>query len=215
MMHIWRSWWIACAIATLIAVQPAHAASYGAAKGADAATVSLVLPAADVPPGFVPQPQRSFAISRAAMRGMLGNFVSQAFLKSGWTAGYHGWLDATSQQGNMFVTYDLYRFKTAASAQADQTLFQSLVSGVETPLVDARLPGNAMVYIDQTGTYGQDKPFVVVEVVFSSGSVLADIAGYFGGGDAAAANADASSTIAATSSVVSWLARLPQPAVQR
>jgi hypothetical protein len=185
------------------AMLPAYAADsslIGVAKSTD-----LALPAANAPAGYVARPSQGYAITRATMRPMLGNHLTSAFEHYGWTSGYHGWLDAIDLRGNMFVTYDLFGFKSAAGAQAAQASYVGLIPGVESSITDRRMPKGASVFIDQTGTYGQGQPFVVVEIVFRTDNVLGDITGYYSGGDAVAANSATASTIAAASAIATWL----------
>lgn len=189
------------------------------ARAADTDTITiknatdLLLPAEDAPAGFTVNLANGRPINNAMLLTVLGKHMSYVFHKDGWTTGYHGWLDANDPTGDVFVTYDFYGFKKSAGARAAVASYLGLVLGVQNTVNDSRLPSNATVFIDGTGTYDPNgQPFTVVEIVFQVHNVLADITGYYAGGDASAADAARATTIAATAGLSDWLQAQSHPA---
>jgi hypothetical protein len=175
----------------------------------------LTLPAENAPAGFTSNPSNGRAIDNAFMLTVLGRHMNYIFHKDGWTTGYHGWLDANNPAGDAFVTYDFYGFKKSAGAHAAVAPYLGLVLGVQNPVNDNSLPSNATVFIDGTGTYDPaGQPFTVVEIVFQVNNVLADVTGYYSGGDSAAADQATATTIEATAGLSDWLQAQSHPAQQ-
>ena len=82
-----------------------------------------------------------------------------------------------------------------------------LALGVQTPIAPGELPPNTEVFVDSTGTFGPNlTPFVAVEVEFNVQNVLADVTGYYEGGDNTAIDEATTGTIDAASSIGNWLA---------
>jgi hypothetical protein len=195
---------IAVALAlALSALLPSAAARSGVS--AAVSPVDLSLPAGYVPAGYVAVPANSYALTRAGMVPLLGNYLTGVFVHNGWSAGFHGWLEASDPSGAAFVTYDLFEFRTTAGAQSVLTPYLDLMSGTETVLSDSRLPAGAAVFLDTAGTYGPGKPFAAAEVVFCLHNVLADATGYYDGGDAAADNGAVAAAIGAVAPIAAWL----------
>jgi hypothetical protein len=168
---------------------------------------SLAIPAAALPAGFSMDRSQSAPITRKSLLPTLGKHASAIFQRAGWVTGYHGWLDANDLTYNAFVTYDFYGFKSASGAAAANGLLLGLALGVQTPTSQAGLPADAEVFVDSTGDFGPAfKPFVAAEVIFRVQNVLADVTGYYEGGDAATIDAATSGSIAAASSIGNWLA---------
>jgi hypothetical protein len=188
------------------------------ALAADGATISvkkaadLMVPSQQAPAGFSVNQANGRVINNAMILTVLGKHLNYLFHTDGWTTGYHGWLDANDPSGDGFVTYDFYAFKTSAGASKAMASYEGLVLGVENPVNDSRLPANATVFIDGTGTYGASgEPFTVVEIVFQVNNVLADVTGYYAGGDSNAADAARSTSIAATAGLYDWLQSQAHP----
>jgi hypothetical protein len=173
----------------------------------------LVLPASSVPPTFTLRASEGQAMSVTSLRPLLGRHLTGIFAKNGWTAGYHGWLDANDLRGDGFATYDVYGFKANAGARAAAPAYLGLILGVRTPISDRRLPSNASVFIDGTGTYNPSGlPFTVVEIVFRVDNVVADVTGYNTGNSAADTDAARETATLATVSLASWLHAQSHPA---
>jgi hypothetical protein len=173
----------------------------------------LALPAASVPPDFTPKVSASQPITTATMRPVLGKHVTLLFLKDGWTAGFHGWLDARQLQGDAFITYDFYGFKDSAGARAAAKSYLGLILGVQTQNNERHLPRNATLFIDGTGAYGPSgQPFTVVEIAFRVNNVLADVTGYYAGSSASATDAARKISVDAGVSLFGWLQSQSHPA---
>ena len=168
---------------------------------------SLTIPSAAVPNGFSVDAMQSNPISRSVLSATLGDYASSLFQENGWALGYHGWLNSNNLTYKAFVTYDFYGFKTASGAAASSSVMLGLALGVQTPIAPGKLPPNTEVFVDSTGTFGPNlTPFVAVEVEFNVQNVLADVTGYYEGGDNTAIDEATTGTIDAASSIGNWLA---------
>jgi hypothetical protein len=167
---------------------------------------NLIIPNSALPAGYAAEPVQSNAMTFASLLPTLGKHAYALFQHDGWVAGYHGWLNSNDMTYKAFLTYDFYGFKTAAGAEAASNLVLGLALGVQTPTSQNGLPSNAEVFVDSTGDYGQDlKPFVAVEIVFRVQNVLADVTGYFEGGDSKTIDDATNGSISAASSIGNWL----------
>ncbi len=168
---------------------------------------SLAIPATAVPAGYTIDSSHSGAITRQSLLPTLGKHVSSLFQRDGWVTGYHGWLNATDLTYKAFVTYDFYGFKTANGAEVDTGYILGLALGVQTPTAQGRLPTDAEVFVDSTGEFGPELThFVAVEIVFRVQNVIADVTGYYEGGDSTTIDAATNGAIQAASSIDGWLA---------
>ncbi len=189
-----------------LTLQPARAGS--TLVPADSPS-SLAIPGSAVPTGYTVDGMQSHAITNQLMLSTLGQHASKLFQQEGWVTGYHGWLNANDLTYQAFITYDFYGFKTAIGAQAAASLYLGLALGVQTPTSNGALPPDAQVFVDSTGDYSTNlndlQPFVAVEVVFRIQNVLADVTGYYRGGDSQTIDDATTGSISAATTISTWL----------
>lgn len=209
-----RTHWIGVLVAVLLAgswLMPVRAADTNVIRVNSSA--ALIAPAAGVPANFTQRASLGQSISTIGLLPLLGKHITNVFQHNGWTAGYHGWLDSNDLGGDAFSTYDFYGFKDTAGAQKAASAYLGLVLGVQTPISDPRLPSNATVFIDGTGTYDPNgQPYTVVEIVFRVNNVVADVTGYNTGNSSADTDAARQTATIATASLASWLRTQSHPA---
>jgi hypothetical protein len=205
-VRLWCATWLATLAIAVYGALPAGAANplISVASAND-----LMLPARLVPPGLSWEPSKSGPIGDAMLVSLAGHTVQQGFRRNGWVTGYHGWLTGKPTAGAPFATYDAYGFATDMGARLSRTAYQNTVLGTPLEYPNDALPKSATVWTD-TGTYGNNQPFFVAEIVFRVANVLVDVTGFMAGSSAEAANGALQEATDVTVALTHWLGgRLP------
>ena len=169
----------------------------------------LAFPVAQTPPGYIPQPAKTQAITTAMLQPVIGKAMLEKFQKSGYIAGYHGWMDATDPSHAAFATYDLFGFNTINGAQIARLAYQTLVQGLQSQIPDPALPKSAVIWTDNTGTFGADnQPYAVAEILFRVANVVGDVTGFADGNDQTATDLALQQATGITVACVHWLTTL-------